>query len=39
MTLPAAHLDPELEECLNSASEAELTDIAGDFCLVVVDLL
>ena len=24
-----AHLDPELEECLNGASEAELTDIAA----------
>jgi len=27
--LPSAQLDPELEECLNSATEAELTDIAG----------
>lgn len=27
--LPASQLDSELEECLNNASEAELTDIAG----------
>uniref|UniRef100_H2YWK0 Leiomodin-3 n=1 Tax=Ciona savignyi TaxID=51511 RepID=H2YWK0_CIOSA len=27
--LPASNLDPELEECLNSATEAELTDIAA----------
>ncbi|CAK8681529.1 tropomodulin-1-like [Clavelina lepadiformis] len=27
--LPVPHLDPELEECLNNASEAELTDIAA----------
>ena len=29
--LPPAQLDAELEECLNNASEAELTDIAGSF--------
>jgi len=29
--IPAAQLDPELEECLNNATEAELTDIAGLF--------
>ncbi|XP_078487875.1 uncharacterized protein LOC100175342 [Ciona intestinalis] len=28
-SLPPSHLDPELEECLNSATEAELTDIAA----------
>ena len=27
--LAPAHLDAELEECLNNATEAELTDIAG----------
>nr|CAB3267123.1 TMOD tropomodulin [Phallusia mammillata] len=27
--LPSANLDPELEDCLNNATEAELTDIAA----------
>ena len=28
-SFPTAQLDAELEECLNNATEAELTDIAG----------